>query len=290
MTETEASEPITHQFVSQGVTLSYVDWGNEAAPPLLLIHGTRDHARSWDWTARRLRDRWHVVALDLRGHGDSAWSPDGAYLLPYHLLDIAEMVDRLGPAPVRIVGHSFGGNAAARYAGLFADRVAKIVFVDSLGPTPANYAMWDKTGPVERTREWMMQRRDARLTDTRRLATIEEAAARMAKANPRLSPEQAQHLAKHGVRLHDDGYGWKFDPRVSMFAPEDFAVQGYSYWQQITAPTLILSGKLSWMGDPEVDGRAAAFRDYRAMIFERAGHWIHHDQFEDFIAALDSFL
>jgi pimeloyl-ACP methyl ester carboxylesterase len=113
----------------------------------------------------------------------------------------------------------------------------------------------------------------------------------MAKANPRLSAAQAEHLARHGVRRHEDGYGWKFDPRVSMFAPEDFAVQGYPYWQKVTAPALILSGKLSWMGgDPVSDGRASAFETYRALSFEQAGHWIHHDQFDDFIAALDEFL
>lgn len=286
----DAGEPEFRHFVSQGLTLHYADWGNAAAPPLLLIHGTRDHARSWDWTALALRERWHVVALDLRGHGDSGWSAEGAYLFPYHLLDLAEMVDILSSGPVTIVGHSFGGNVAARYAGLFPDRVRKIVFVDSLGPTPDIYAQWDAIGPVARSREWIAQRRDRPQGAPRRLATIAEAAERMAKSNPRLSAAQAEHLARHGVRHHDDGYGWKFDPRVSLFAPEDFAVQGAPYWQEITAPALILSGAQSWMADPETDGRAAIFRDARTMRFQNAGHWIDHDQLADFIAALDDFL
>jgi pimeloyl-ACP methyl ester carboxylesterase len=287
---TNQDEPTSRYFISQGVKIHYLDWGNADAPAVLLIHGTRDHARSWDWTARALRNRFHVVALDLRGHGDSDWSPDGAYLLPYHLLDILEMIELLGPAPVAVVGHSFGGNAVARYAGMYPERISKIVFVDSLGPTPANYSHWDKEGPVSRSRDWVAQRRDARLMNARRLPSIEDGAARMQKTNPKLSHEQAYHLAKHGMRQHADGYGWKFDPRVSMFAPEDFAVQGSAYWQEITAPTLILCGGKSWMPDPMEDGRAAFFQNARCVTFEEAGHWVHHDELEKFLALLDEFL
>jgi pimeloyl-ACP methyl ester carboxylesterase len=283
-------EPTSHYFTSQGVKLHYLDWGNTSAPSLLLIHGTRDHARSWDWTARALRDRWHVVALDLRGHGDSEWSPDGAYLLPYHLLDILEMIELLGPEPVTVVAHSFGGNVVARYAGIYPERIGKIVFVDSLGPTPDNYRNWDSEGPVSRTRGWIEQRRDSRLMHVRRLPSIEDGAARMQKTNPRLSAEQAFHLASYGMRKHEDGYAWKFDPRVSMFAPEDFAVQGSPYWSQITAPTLILSGKKSWTSDPVADGRAAFFQNVRCVALENAGHWLHHDELDAFLALLSEFL
>ncbi len=66
--------PSSSFYISQRLKLHYVDWGNEGAPPLLLIHGGRDHARSWDWVARDLRRDYHVIAPDLRGHGDSAWA------------------------------------------------------------------------------------------------------------------------------------------------------------------------------------------------------------------------
>ena len=71
--------PITNSFISQRLRLNYVDWGNPDAPPLLLVHGGRDHARSWDWVAEELRNDWHIIAPDLRGHGDSACSPAGSY-------------------------------------------------------------------------------------------------------------------------------------------------------------------------------------------------------------------
>jgi pimeloyl-ACP methyl ester carboxylesterase len=66
-------------YVSQGLRLHYVDWGNPEAPPLILLHGGLDHCRNWDWVAKKLRGDFHIVAPDLRGHGDSQWSPDGYY-------------------------------------------------------------------------------------------------------------------------------------------------------------------------------------------------------------------
>ena len=64
--------PSSSFYISQRLRLHFVDWGGEAKPPLFLVHGGRDHARSWDWVARALRDEDHVIAPDLRGHGDSA--------------------------------------------------------------------------------------------------------------------------------------------------------------------------------------------------------------------------
>src|SRR3546814_2196345 len=63
--------PNSQTFISQRLRLNYVDWGGRGKPPLVLVHGGRDHARSWDWTAEQLCRDWHVVAMDHRGHGDS---------------------------------------------------------------------------------------------------------------------------------------------------------------------------------------------------------------------------
>ena len=72
-----ASGPASRVFFSQRLRLHYVDWGNPAAPPLILLHGGRDHCRNWDWVASDLRRDYHVIAPDLRGHGDSAGQPPG---------------------------------------------------------------------------------------------------------------------------------------------------------------------------------------------------------------------
>src|SRR5712691_5377531 len=69
--------PTSHYFYSMRLKLHYVDWGNHEKPPLLLIHGGRDHARNWDWVAQDLRRDYHIIAPDLRGHGDSQWDRRG---------------------------------------------------------------------------------------------------------------------------------------------------------------------------------------------------------------------
>jgi pimeloyl-ACP methyl ester carboxylesterase len=283
-------EPVSRTYVSEGLALHYLDWGNDDAPLLLLIHGMRDHARSWDWTARALHENWHIVAADLRGHGDSQWSPDGAYIFPYHLLDLANLIAALGHTPLTIVGHSYGGNVAARYAAMFPEHVRKLVMVEGLGPPPSTLAAWEQTGPVKRTRAWVEKRRELAAETPRRFATMEEAIARMAKANGHLSEEQARHLAIHGLRHYADGYGWKYDPRLGVFAPEDFAVDREAFWRELTTSTLLCYGMESWTSNPEADGRAAIFPNHRTVLFERAGHWIHHDQFEAFMGTLSEFL
>src|SRR5260370_2869519 len=69
------SGPTSRVYFSQRLRLHYVDWGNPAAPPLLLVHGGRDHCRNWDWVAQSLRHDWHVPAPALRGHRHSQWAP-----------------------------------------------------------------------------------------------------------------------------------------------------------------------------------------------------------------------
>ena len=287
---TADAEPISRTHVSQGLDLHYLDWGNEGAPVLMLVHGMRDHARSWDWTARALRHDWRVIAPDLRGHGDSEWSDEGAYLSPYHVVDIADLIDTLGCEQLTIVAHSFGGNVSGRYAALFPERVRKLALVDGLGPTAEAMSGWHQRGPVKRTREWLDKKRDAAVRTPRRLASIDEAVSRMAAANKNLSADQARHLAVHGARQQADGYQWKYDPFVGTFLPEDFAMDLSAFWSEIAAPTLLCWGTESWTSNPVTDGRVAHFRDCRTVVFEKAGHWLHHDQLEVFVNALRDFL
>ena len=74
------SGPSSSFLISQRLRLHVLDWGNAHLPPLILLHGGMDHGRSWDQMAMRLRDRWHVIVPELRGHGDSDWANDGDYI------------------------------------------------------------------------------------------------------------------------------------------------------------------------------------------------------------------
>ena len=95
--------PTSRHYYSQRLRLHYVDWGNPDAPPLLLVHGGRDHCRNWDWVAESLRHDWHIICPDLRGHGDSQWSPDGNYAMSSYIYDIDQLIHQQGLAPVTIV-------------------------------------------------------------------------------------------------------------------------------------------------------------------------------------------
>ncbi len=115
--------PTSHSYMSQRLKLHYADWGNAEAPPLLLVHGGRDHCRSWDWVAQQLSADWHVIAPDLRGHGDSQWAADGCYSVMDHVYDLAQLIHQMDAEQVTIVAHSLGGNISLRYTGLYPDKV-----------------------------------------------------------------------------------------------------------------------------------------------------------------------
>ena len=130
------SGPTSHTFFSQRLRLHYVDWGNPEAPPLLMVHGGRDHCRSWDWLPQSLKKRYHIIAPDLRGHGDSQWLVGGSYVLPDYVYDLAQLVHQIDVGPVTIIGHSLGGMISLQYAGLYPQNVAKIVAIEGLGIPP----------------------------------------------------------------------------------------------------------------------------------------------------------
>lgn len=283
--------PVSRTFISQRLRLHYLDWGNPEKPPLLLVHGGRDHARSWDWTAEALRDDWHVIALDHRGHGDSEWVSDGNYQASDMVYDVAQLVHQLDLAPVTIVSHSLGGNVCLRYAGIYPELVRKLVAIEGLGPSPAMLSKMAAKPYAERVREWIEKKRSSAARTPRKYATIEDALARMQEENTYLTAEQARHLTIHGANRNEDGtFSWKFDPHLNNWPIETGYEEMKSVWEAISCPTLLLYGANSWASNPEKDGRLEFFRTASVIEFENAGHWLHHDQFERFIATLREFL
>src|ERR1700749_5163155 len=95
--------PTSQSFISQRLRLNYVDWGNPDAPPLVLVHGGQDHCRNWDWVVPELRRDYHIIATDLRGHGDSEHSPSGAYSMADYVYDLAPLIHQQKLATVRII-------------------------------------------------------------------------------------------------------------------------------------------------------------------------------------------
>ena len=284
--------PTSNSFISQRLRLHYVDWGNPEAPKLILQHGGRDHGRSWDWVAQELAKDWHVIAPDLRGHGDSAWAPDGNYEMNAFVYDFAQLIHTLGQDEVTIVGHSLGGNIATRFVGLYPEMVRKFVNIEGLGPSPEMRAKREAAGYASRFRKWIEDRRKAAGRIPRRYASIEAAYARMKEENAFLTDEQARHLTIHGASRNEDGtWSWKFDPYLNVWPFDDVPEERTSeLWKEITCPMLLLYGADSWATNPEKDGRAKAFKTARVVEFENAGHWLHHDQYDRFMGELRAFL
>lgn len=283
--------PSSSFYISQRLKLHFVDWGNEEKPPLLLVHGGRDHARSWDWVARELRDDYHVIAPDLRGHGDSGWSIGGQYTLPEFVLDVAQLIDTLGLAPLRIVAHSMGAAVSLFYTGVFPEKVSKLVAIEGMRIPDAVRARME-VEIWEATSNWIRDVREGSRRQPRRYASIDDAAARMQKENPHLAPEQARHLTIHGVARNEDGsFSWKFDHGNRMLFPQRMDPKTQQrLWQRIACPTLLMHGTESWHGDPSSDGRAAYIRNSSVVAVEDAGHWVHHDQLDFFLKNVREFL
>lgn len=130
-----------------GLNIHYLEWGRppgEATPTMLLVHGGYLDAHQWDGLAERFADRFRVVAPDLRGHGESQWSPENAYTTYDHASDLSALADYLGLASVVLVESSMGGRLSLGLAALRPDLVSKLVVDDSapaVGPEGLKVAL-----------------------------------------------------------------------------------------------------------------------------------------------------
>lgn len=283
-------EPISHFFYSDRLKLQFWDYGISGKPALVLVHGALDHARNWDWVARSLREHYHVYALDLRGHGNSAWAPGAQYGIIEHVLDLSALLDILGEFPLRLVGHSLGGIVVLHYAGIYPSRVSKAVSVEGIG-FPAQHRFVNSPAS-ERMREWIEQVRGLEKRQQKSYPDLATAVARMKEANPHLSDEVARHLTSHGTNFDADGsMVWKFDNYARAISPHghrlDDAAEVYS---RITSPTLLFWGMESIAPVPENDPRIHAIRNCRLIKVPKAGHWLHHDQLDVFLKDTTAFL
>ncbi len=282
-------EPTSQYYYSHRLKLHFWDWGDKGRPNLILVHGSRDHARNWDVVASAFLGKFRVLAPDLRGHGDSSWAPGAMYSIPEYLLDLSALIDIVGEWPVYLIGHSLGGAVVLQYAGVYPDRVKKVVSIEGYGPPPERLV---PRPAHERLREWIETMRDYETRTSHRYQTLEHAAARMREANPYLTEEMARHLTLFGSNWNPDGsLIWKFDNYVRALSPYGFNMEDMQeIWRQIKCPALLFRGLDSWAVDPEKDGRIRAIADFKLVNVPRAGHWVHHDQPAVFIEETRRFL
>jgi pimeloyl-ACP methyl ester carboxylesterase len=256
---------------------------------MLLVHGVQDNCHTWDWFATEFADEFHVVALDLRGHGDSEWVRGSSYHHLDYVYDIAQLVRQTSLSPAVVVGHSMGGTLAALYAGLYSEAVKHLVLIEGIGMWPGPF---EQSSAAQRIRSWIDTTRSLSGRIPKRYQSLEEAFERMHQANAHLSTDQARHLTSHGSNQNEDGtYSWKYDNYTHAFPayhiPQADTVE---LWQSIACPTLCINAKDGFPHRIGQNDTLQYFRHGALIDIADAGHWTHHDQLQTVVAATRDFL
>jgi pimeloyl-ACP methyl ester carboxylesterase len=264
-----------------GLKLHYQEWGNAAAPAVLMLHGFGVSGRMFDEFAERMQDQYRLLALDQRGHGDSDWSQEGDYTREAFIADIEGFVAALGLERFVLIGHSMGGLNAVSYTVKNPERVRALVLVD-VGPEAAKEGVDNivrfTRGPDE--------------------LEFEEFVEMAHRFNPRRTLENIRERMRHRLKPLENGkWTWKFDKRFRE-GREELRIgselsndQTWQLFRSIRVPTLLVRGGESDVLTPEIAERVVAeMPRARLTIVPGAGHSVPGDNPDEFTAAVREFL
>ena len=283
------TDPRHGSFASASLKLHYVEWGEVSKPKVILIHGVRDHCRTWDRIAQSLSENFHVIAPDLRGHGDSDPALGHNYRYTDYVFDILNLVDAFGLEKFSLIGHSMGGAIVNLFSGIYWERVESVVAIEGVG-------IWqnpDIPNKIsERIKIWASTVRDLQGKKQRSYITIDEAAERMASENPGIPSDLVRHLSEHGCKKNTDGtFSWKYHQGVRNFSLVGLSeVEIKDIWSEIRCPILLLNAD---NGLPFRCGQNGTLRYFRGAQLETivgAGHLAHHEQVDQTLKHLENFL
>jgi pimeloyl-ACP methyl ester carboxylesterase len=230
---TTLSQPHSTFLTVNGLRLHYFDWGNAGAPPVVCVHGYTSSAEAFNAPARHFQDRFHFIVPDVRGHGESAWSPTGAYQYSDQVSDLEGMVTQLGLERFTLIGTSMGGIIAMAYAGAHPERLARLV-INDIGP--------DAEVGSQRITQMVGDRPEV-------FATLEDAMAYRRSVSPIVagrSEEDQRELALGVLRRQADGrWIWKLDPAYIQQRVQHGPPRRPALWpalQRLPCPTLVVWG------------------------------------------------
>src|SRR5215831_17089231 len=262
-----------------GLRLHYLDWGNSQLPPVLLLHGVRLQAHTWDMAALLLRDHFHLVALDQRGHGDSDWTSEAQFNLDTFdlmLEDLTQFVEHLGWKKFVLVGMSMGGITAMRYAAKFSDRLLALCIVD-IAPEVMNAGVLGMDGFK---------------VETETLTRFEDFLDRAHKFMPHRPIAQLRNSLMHSLKKLPDGrWTWKQDHRAGAVHRDSPLTDLWQELPKITAPTLLVRGAQSNVLAEDIAKQAVATLPRATLVtINPATHNVHSDNPNAFARELQTFL
>jgi len=285
-----AADPERSRMVdSAGIRIHTLEWGDPQAPPVVLCHGMWDHARSFAVVAPLLAQRFRVIAIDARGHGESEWAD--AYMWNTDVLDVINVLRSLG-RPAHLIGHSKGGGQATDAACVAPELVRRLVNIDGFGPPDFQ----SDSGSLPRhLAEFLdLRRRMGRRRHWRAYPSLDALVERRRAQNPRLTPEWLRYFVYHGAREHDGSWSWKSDPLMGPgFGPwrPEWIGPG---WEALRAPMLAVIGSEqdTWGPLPEeiLAERLTHVKDLSRCTVDGAGHFVHIERPVETADAILDFL
>jgi pimeloyl-ACP methyl ester carboxylesterase len=268
-------------FVSvNGLKLHYVDWGTAAKPTVLLVHGLNVQLHTWDPIADAMREHFHVVAVDLRGHGDSDWARDG-YFTRNFVSDIRGLAERLDLSPFQYVGHSLGARIGIAYAGEYGDTLHGLVLSD--------------TGPeIDREDALAVRARSASVADRKGFRDEKDALDFIRARDPDWEPIYHDLALQYQFRRNWAGkLVFKADPELFWINSSVSLSEVPHLWamaRSIPVPTLILRGRRSHVLSERIAAQMLeTIPDARLVEFD-TGHAIPRERPTDVIRELAAFL
>ena len=264
----------------RGMRFHYRDWAAQRpdARDLVLLHGFTGHARSWDAFAEAMTDRYRVLALDQRGHGETAWASADKYGAPEMVDDLAAFVTAMGLKRFALLGLSMGGNVAIHYGGRRPPELAELVIVDIAPEIVPAGASRIQTG--------------VRSGDV--FASRDEAFAAARVANPTPPEAHHRHRVEHSLMRTEDGR-WTYRYDRALRAPGTVRARdpeaGWQAVANIAVPTLLIRGENSDILSPELAARMMdANANIRMTTVAGSGHSVPLDQPDGFLAVCREFL
>jgi pimeloyl-ACP methyl ester carboxylesterase len=257
-----------------GLRLHYLEWGAPTKPVMILLHGIARHAHTFDHIAPDLARDYRVLAIDMRGHGDSGWSPEGAYLVEDHVKDLEVLVQQLGIRRVTLLGNSTGGRVVQVFAGLHPDLVDKLI-VEDVGPErPQDIADAFARRVQQEASGW---------------ASEDELVGQLVAANRRTPAALLRSYAHYGTKPGPAGrLVWKRDPNlVKGFVSTEL----WDYVRRITSPTLYVIGGSSRIVPAETQERLKQMLPRCEIVtMPGLGHYPSEEDAAGFLSIVNRFL